>query len=85
MKLNEILEGLADYELEREEVDARAAMIYWSVKVVTPCCHECGYLSYAREQLQYALRRARAAGVFEAQPGEAAWLTRHRIERPLDV
>jgi hypothetical protein len=79
-----IIEGLADYAMEREEADARETMIRWTVRVADPCCHDCGFLAYARQELRAALRRARAAGVFEEQPGEAAWLTRHRIERPLD-
>jgi hypothetical protein len=85
MKLNEIAEGLADYDLEREEVEARAALIDWAARVADPCCRECGFLTYARQELLAALGRARAAGVFEEQSGEAAWLTRHRVERPLDV
>jgi hypothetical protein len=85
MKLDEIAEGLVDYELDREEADARASMIRWSVNVADPCCHECGFLTYARQELLGALRRARAAGVFEEQPGEAEWLARHRVERPLAV
>ena len=40
---------------------------------------------YARQELIAALRRARVTGVFAEQPGEAEWLTRHRVERPLDV
>ena len=85
MKSNEIEEGLADYALEREEADAREQMIRWSVHVAAPCCRECGFLTYAGQELRAALKRARAAGVFAEQAGEAAWLTRHRIERPLDV
>lgn len=85
MKLNEIAEGLADYELDREEADARADMLRWAVAVADPCCRDCGYLTYAREQLGDARRRARAAGVFDEQPGEAAWLERHRVERPMEL
>lgn len=32
-----------------------------------------------------ALRRARAVGVFEEQPGEVAWLAGHRVERPMEL
>lgn len=85
MKLNEIAEGLVDYALDREEADAREQMIRWSADVADPCCRECGFLTYARQELRAALRRARAAGVFDEQPGEAEWLTRHRVERPIDV
>lgn len=85
MKLDEIAEGVADYELEREEADARETMITWAVRVEAPCCDDCGFLDYAREELRAAHRRARAAGVFEDQPGEAEWLTRHRVERPDDI
>ena len=85
MKLDEISEGLADYALEREEADAREEMIRWSGRVAFPCCRECGFLTYARQEQLAAIRRARAAGVFVEQPGEAEWLTLHRVERPLDV
>lgn len=85
MKLDEITEGLADYALDHEEAEARWRMIHWATRVVDPCCRECGFLTYARQELLAALRRARAAGVFEEQPGEAEWLSRHRVERPLDV
>jgi hypothetical protein len=85
MKWNEIAEGLTDYALEREEADAREAMINWCVRVAFPCCRECGYLTYARQEQRAAIRRARSAGVFDEQPNEAEWLTRHRVERPLAV
>ena len=85
MKLNKIVEGLADYALEREEADAREQMIRWAAHVAAPCCRDCGFLTYAGQELQAALKRARAAGVFAEQSGEAEWLTRHRIERPLDI
>ena len=85
MKWNDIMEGLADYVLEREEADAREDMIRWAVKVADPCCRDCGYLTYARQELRAARERAQAAGVFDAQPGEADWLERHRVERPMDL
>ena len=85
MKRDKISEGLADYALAREEADAREEMIRWSARVADPCCRDCGFLIYARQELIAALRRARAAGVFAEQAGEAEWLTRHRIECPLDV
>jgi hypothetical protein len=85
MKLDTIAEGLADHGLEREEAEAREEMLRWSAHVADPCCRECGFLSYARQELRAALKRARVAGVFAEQPGEAAWLTRHRIERPLST
>jgi len=85
MKLDEIVEGVADYALEREEADARESMINWCVRVAFPCCRECGFLTYAGQEQLAAIRRARAAGVFDEQPGEAEWLTRHRAERPLDI
>lgn len=85
MKLDEISEGLADHALDQEEADAREEMIRWAVRVVDPCCLDCGYLSYAKQELGAARRRARAAGVFDEQPGEEEWLARHRVERPMDV
>ena len=85
MKCGEITEGLADYALEREEADARADMIRWAVAVADPCCRDCGYWTYAKENLRAARKRARALGVFDEQPGEADWLERHRIERPMEV
>lgn len=85
MKANAIAEGLTDYELDREESDAREQVIHWSTAVVDPCCRECGYLTYAKEELHAALRRARAVGVFEEQPGEADWLAGHRVERPMEL
>jgi hypothetical protein len=85
MKWNEITEGLADYALEREEADARADMIRWVVAVADPCCRDCGYLTYAKENLRAARKRARALGVFDEQPGEADWLARHRVERPMEL
>ena len=84
MKLDESTEGLADFALEREEADAREEMIRWSVRVADPCCRDCGFLTYAKQELIAALGRARAVGVFDEQPGEAEWLTRHRVERPLE-
>ena len=85
MKLDEISEGLADFALEREEADARADMIRWSAHVAAPCCRECGFLTYARQELAAALKRARAIGVFDEQPGEANWLSCHRVERPMEL
>lgn len=55
MQLDEISEGLAHYALTREEVDARTDMIRWSVHVADPCCRECGFLTYARQELRSAL------------------------------
>jgi hypothetical protein len=85
MNVNTIAEGLADYELVREESDARAQVIRWSAAVVDPCCRECGYLTYAKQELHAARRRARAIGVFDEQPGEADWLAAHRVERPMEL
>ena len=85
LKLDEIWEGLVDFALEREEADARGDMIRWSAHVAAPCCRECGFLTYARQELSAALRRARAVGVFDEQPGEADWLARHRVERPMGL
>lgn len=82
---DEIEEGLADHELERQEADAREQLLRWAVRVADPCCPECGYLAYARQELRAARRRAAAAGVFDQQLGEADWLERHRVERPLEV
>lgn len=85
MKQNEIAEGLVDYELEREEADAREDMIRWAARVVNPCCRDCGYLAYAKQELRAARRHASAVGVLDKQPGEADWLDRHRVERPMTV
>ena len=85
MAIDEIAEGLADYEQDREEAEAREQMLHWSAQVAAPCCRDCGWLAYAREELRTALRRARAAGVFAAQPGEAEWLTKHRVERSTSI
>jgi hypothetical protein len=85
MESKEIVEGLADYALEREEADAREEMIRWAVRVADPCCRDCGYLRYARQEHRAARKRARAAGVFDEQPGEAEWLARHRVERPMEL
>lgn len=85
MKSKEIAEGLVDYALEREEADARADMIRWAVRLVNPCCRDCGYLTYARQEHCAARKRARAAGVFDEQPGEAEWLERHRVERTMEL
>ena len=85
LKHDEIAEGLADYDLERQEADAREQLLRWAVRVADPCCRECGYLAYARQELRAARRRAAAAGVFDKQRGEADWLERHRVERPLAV
>jgi hypothetical protein len=85
MKLDAIAEGLDDYVLDREEREAREQMIHWAAIVASPCCRDCGYLSYAKEELRAALRRARAIGVFDEQPGEADWLDGHRVERPMDL
>ena len=84
-KLDDIAEGHAEHALAREEADAREQMLYWSANVAAPCCRDCGFLTYARQQLLAALRRARAAGVFAEQAGEADWLVQHRRERSLDV
>jgi hypothetical protein len=85
MKADAIAEGLADYASALEEMDAREQMIRWSAAVVDPCCRECGYLTYAKEELHAARRHARAAGVFDEQPGEADWLAGHRVERPMEL
>ena len=85
MKAAAIAEGLEDYDLDREECDARAQMIRWAAVVASPCCRDCGYLAYAREELRSALRRARVLGVFDDQPGEVDWLAAHRAERPMDL
>jgi hypothetical protein len=85
MKTNAIEEGLADYELVREERDAHEQVIRWAAAVADPCCRECGYLTCAKQELRAALRRARMVGLFEEQPGEADWLAGHRIERPMEL
>lgn len=85
MKTKPLVEGLDDYALEREEADAREQVIYWSTAVATPCCRDCGYLTYAKHELHAALRRAHAIGVFDEQPGEATWFAGHRAERPIEL
>lgn len=89
MKLDRLAEGLVDYAIEREERDARENWISWASEVASgPCdeddCGDCGWCAYARAQLTKANRRARGAGVFDDQPGEAGWLTMHRRERDGD-
>ena len=85
MKLNELAEGWADWLDERAEADALADVVYWSIQVMDPCCYDCGWYGYAREKLRDAHRRARAAGVCDAQPGEAEWMTASRSERSLSA
>jgi len=81
-KLDEITEGLADYAFECAERDAREILITWALEVLKPDDDEdCGFGIYAREQLSRAHRHAREVGVFDEQPGEAAWMTMHRRER----
>jgi hypothetical protein len=83
MQANEIRDGLDDYAAEREEQDARAALIDWAVEALdtNDGLEDAGYGAYVRQQLTLAQRRARAAGVFDDQPDEALWLTMHRRER----
>jgi hypothetical protein len=75
-------EGLADYAAEREERDARENLGAWATAASAPVGgDDCGVGAYARGELGRAWQRAREAGVFEDQPGEAGWLTMHRWER----
>lgn len=86
MKLNKIDEGLADHAYEREELDARENLIAWATEASAPIDEDeedCGFGAYARTELRKAHRRARTAGVFDDQPGEAEWMTMHRREREL--
>jgi hypothetical protein len=80
MKLDTLAEGLADYAIECEERDAREDLIICATSASAPF-DEDDFVAYARDQLRKATQRARAAGVFDDQPGEAEWLTMHRWER----
>lgn len=64
-----LAEGLADYEAERAEADALADVGYWTASTADPCCRDCGWLTYAKQELAAALRRAHAAGAGDEQPG----------------
>lgn len=84
--VTEIDEGLCDHALEREEQIAGEVLVAWAVEVAGACCdlEDAGFLAHARRQLGAAHRRALAAGALDDQPGEAEWMTMHRLEREID-
>jgi hypothetical protein len=54
-----LAEGLADHENDLAIEEALAAFIDWQCQVWDPCCADCGWLDWAKQERKAALRQYR--------------------------
>lgn len=56
---NALAEGLEDHLADQAIADAFKAFVDLTVEIMDPCCHDCGWLDWAKHERRGALRAYR--------------------------